>query len=245
MRRARLWIVVAAVLVLVIVPVALWLALPSIVRWAATGGIRSATGRDTTIARVEVSLARGRLILHTLRVAGPANGPPLLDLERLDARFRVFPLFRGRLRLEAVTLVAPVIHLGRDASGRLDIADIQERLGKGEPAKEPMDIALARLDLERGAVTFDDHAVTPAHRWQASGLTVAVRDIATRSDEARGTVNVALTIDGAPVTVQATEVRVKRPRARATVQVTGVDLAPAGRTSPAIPLSVPREGASP
>jgi hypothetical protein len=226
MRRARLWIVVAVVVVLVLVNVAVWLSLPWVVRWAATSGIRSATGRETTIGRVEVGLLRGRLVVHGLRVAGQRGGPDLVSLERLDAHFRLLPLLGGRLRLEAVTLVAPVVHLARDPSGRLDIADILARFGKGQPAKEPMDILLGRLDVARGAATFDDRAVTPAHRWEVAGLTVAVRDIATRSDEARGTASVALTVDGAPVTLEASEIGVKRPRAKATVRVTGVDLAP-------------------
>jgi hypothetical protein len=226
MRRARLWIVVAVVTVLVVVNVAVWVSLPWIVRWAATSGIRSATGRETTIGRVEVGLLRGRLVVHGLRVAGQRGGPDLLNLERLEAHFRLLPLLGGRLRLDAVTLVAPVVHLARDPSGRLDIADILARLGKGQPAKEPMDILLGRLDVARGAATFDDRAVTPAHRWDVAGLTVAVRDIATRSDEARGTASIALTVDGAPVALEASEIRVRRPRAKATVRVTGFDLAP-------------------
>jgi Domain of Unknown Function (DUF748) len=226
MRRAKFWAALV-VAVLVVVSVALWISLPSIVRWAATSGIRSATGRDATIDRVEVSLVGGRLAVHALRVAGPPGGAALLDLERLEVRFRLLPILRGRVHLDAITLVAPRIQVGREPSGRLDIADILERFGKGEPAKEPANVVLGRLDVERGAVTFDDRAVTPAHRWEAAGLTVAVRDIATRSDEARGTATVALTLDGAPVHLDVREVRVKRPRAVATLTVTGLDLAPA------------------
>lgn len=226
MHRLKFWTALV-VAVLVVVGIALWVSLPSIVRWAATSGIRSATGRDTTIERVEVSLFGGRLVVHKLHVAGRERGPALADLERLEARFRLLPILRGRLHLDAVTVVAPRIHVGREPSGRLDIADILELFGKGEPAKEPADVVLGRLDLEGGAVTFDDRAVTPAHRWDVAGLTVAVRDIATRSDEARGTAAVTLTLDGAPVKLEASEVRVKRARAKATLTMTGLDLAPA------------------
>src|SRR5215813_4559493 len=186
MRRARFWIILVVVLV-VVGGGALLLALPPLVRWAAVTGIRSATGRATTIASVEINLFTGRLVVAGLRVDERDGGPPLAELERLEARFRLLPVLRGQLHLDSLAFVAPRIRIVRLPSGQLSIADVLERFAKGEPSKEPANVVLRRLDLERGAVIFDDRAVTPAHTWEASGLTLAVRDIATRSPDPLGT----------------------------------------------------------
>jgi hypothetical protein len=224
MRRARLSILLVAVVV--VLGGAFLLALPSLVRWAAVTGIRSATGRATSIRSVEVNLFAGRLVVAGLRIDARDGGSPLAELERLEARFRILPLLRGRLHLDALTLAAPRIHVARDPSGQLSIEDILERYGKGQPSKEPANVVLGRLDLERGAIVFEDRAVTPSRSWDVTGLTLAVRDIVTRSDAARGTVSARLSLAGAPATLEATEIRVKPARARATLTLTGLDLAP-------------------
>jgi uncharacterized protein DUF748 len=241
LRRVRFWIVLVVVL-LVVLTGALLLALPSLVRWAAVTGIHSATGRPTTLGAVEVNLFTGRLAMRDLRVADLGSGPPLAELERLEARFHLLPLVVGRLRLDAVTVAAPRIHLVREASGRLNISDILDGLGKGKPSSEPADVVLTRLDLERGAVTFEDRAVTPTRTWDAANITLGIRDIATRSKEARGSVTARLMVAGAPVTLEASEIRVAPARAKATLTLTSLDLAPLWAYVPGDPPVAPQGG---
>src|SRR5213083_1274496 len=96
MRRARIWLLLVAILV-AIGGGAVVIALPSIVRWGALSGIRAATGRPASIDAVDLALRAGHLTINGLRVQDRDGGPALVQLDRLDVRFRWLPLLRGRL----------------------------------------------------------------------------------------------------------------------------------------------------
>jgi hypothetical protein len=223
MRRRRLWVLLAATLA-VLVAGAL-VALPSVIRWAAVSGIRSATGRDVEIGHVALNVFTGRLAVIGFRLADRHAGPPFAEIDRVEARFRLLPLLRRRLQLDSVTLVRPRLRLARAPSGELSTADLIERFGKGDASQEPADVVLGRFTLEDGVVTFVDQAVMPSRTWEAAGVALELRDIVTRSDTARGTVSARFTLAGAPVTLEADGIRVRPARARATVTVTELDLA--------------------
>jgi uncharacterized protein DUF748 len=222
MRRARPWILALAVLLGV--GAGLLAAVPSIARWAAIKGLRSATGREVVIRELRLNLFTRRLAVTGLRIDDTEAGRPLAELERFEVRFRLLPLLRGRLQIDTATLTRPRISVARLASGRLSIADVIQRFTAGPPSKEPADVTIGGFAIEDGAVTFEDRAITPARTWTRDGLALEIRDVRTRSDVPRGTVAVRFVLAGAPVTIDVDAIRVRPARARARFTVTGLDL---------------------
>jgi len=221
MRRRRPWPAVGATLVLL--SVAVVLALPAVVRWAAVRQLEEMLGRDVTIADVDVNLFTRTLAATDVRVEG-TGGRPLAAIQGLRAEFRYLPLFRGRVRLTRLEVREPVVRIVREAGGRLDIQDVIDRLAS-RPAGRALPLLVESGVLSGGRVVLDDRAVEPDGTWTAEGIEVELRDVGA-GGEPRGTASARLTLAGAPVTVDATDVGLAPTRARATVAVAGLDLAP-------------------
>ncbi|HWN15070.1 MAG TPA: hypothetical protein VNU02_14475, partial [Candidatus Dormibacteraeota bacterium] len=70
MIRRRTWLTVAAILLagVGLSAVALWLALPSIARWALVRQVQAQTGRRLTMAAFDLDLRGGRLRIDGFRL---------------------------------------------------------------------------------------------------------------------------------------------------------------------------------
>jgi hypothetical protein len=223
MRRRRIWLLVGVV-ALALVGVGLAV-LPGVARRVAVSQLTTLTGRDVAIDDLRLNLFTRRVGLTGFRIGDGPGRPPFVELERLDVEFRLLPLLRGRVHLTAVGLVRPVVRIVRTGPSEFNFSDILARLGKGEPAKEPAPFTLGRLALVEGAVIAEDRAVSPPVTWEVRGLTAEARDVTTVAGGPEGTAKVSLTLAGAPITVVADRLRGHPAHARATVTVTGLDLA--------------------
>jgi hypothetical protein len=242
MRRSYLLLSAMAALVAVAL-VAIFFVLPAVARWAVVNGVKAATDREVAVSRLELNLFTGRLALVGFRLDDRHRGPPLVELARVDARFRVLPLVIGRLHVDELIVQAPRINVTRSATGELSVGDLIERYGKGESTSQaPLDLIVGRLRVHDGRVTLADERVAPAQTWDVAGLAVDVRDVATRSTTARGTASIRLTFAGAPVTVDAEGIALHPPAARATASVTALDLAGFWAYVEGVPPVRPRGG---
>jgi hypothetical protein len=228
MARRHRWLLTAGAIVVALVVLGIVL-FPVAIRRLAVRQLEAATGRDVTITSVRLGLFRGELEVTGLRVASRTDEPPLAELDRLEAEFGVWPLLRGRLELHSATLVAPRVRVIRRPSGDLNVTDLIERYTRG-PAGEPADVRIGRVRVDNGLATFEDRAV--GRTWTASGLSLELKDLATRSDAATGTLGLTFKLGDAPVSVQARSIAARPAQAHVTVQVEGLDLAQAAAYQP-------------
>jgi uncharacterized protein DUF748 len=215
-----------ALLALVVVIVALLAVLPSLVRWQVAARITVLTGRPVTIADVDLNLFTRRLVVSDLRILGRDRRDAVVALRRVEARFLLLPLFRGRVQVHDVAVVQPVLRLVRLPSGDWNVKDVIDRL-RARPAAKPAWFALDRLSLTGGRVSVRDERATPLTEWLADALTVELRDVGT--DRQHGTVTATGTLAGARTTIAVHDIRVSPLALRATVDVATLDLAPIAR----------------
>jgi len=195
-----------------------WRALPRIARWAVTRQIEAATGRPLTIGRFDLDLGRGRLVAGDVRLADRRAGPALVELDRLEARFEPLSVFGRELRIDEVTFAGVRMHVARDERGALNIADLLER----PPAGTPAAVRVGRLTLSGGTVVLEDRAVAPARTWRVEGLAIDGAGLSTSAPD--GTLQLAATAGGAPVSVELTRLRLAPFSAQAHVDAQGVDV---------------------
>ena len=125
MTRRRLLVSVAVVLLatLVVTTTALWLALPTLARWAVVRQVETLTGRTLTMREFTLDLRGGHLRIAGLRLDDREPGPPLAELDRLDLRFRPRSLLRAPPP-RGVSLDNPRVRIVRTARGVLNISDL-------------------------------------------------------------------------------------------------------------------------
>ena len=126
MTRRRLLVSVAVVLLatLVVTATALWLALPSLARWALVRQVAAQAGRTLTMREFTLDLRGGHLRITGLRLDDREPGPPLAELDRLEVRFRPSALLRGHLWIDDLALDNPRVRIVRTARGVLNISDL-------------------------------------------------------------------------------------------------------------------------
>lgn len=222
MTRRRLWTTLGVALAggLVLSAAALWMALPSLARWALVWQVEAQTGRQLTMAAFDLDLRGGRLRIDGFRLADREPGPPLAEFDRLDVRFRPARLLRGHVDIEDVTLSAPRLHIVRTGRGVLNISDL---LGRTKSKSGGAPFTLDRLALTGGTIVFEDRTLSPPRTWRAEALTVEAAALSTVSAEPRGSVRLTTTVAGAPLAVEASGVRLQPLAGRARVTLRDVD----------------------
>lgn len=222
MTRRRFWFATAGVVLvgLALSTAALWVALPSLVRWGLVWQVEARTGRRLTMARFDLDLRAGRLQIDGLRLADREPGPPLAELDRLDVRFRPLALLRGHVWIDDLTLAAPRVRIVRIGRGELNVSDL---LGRSRARSGAAPVTLERLALTDGTIVFEDHTLTPARTWRAEALTIEAAGLSTVSPEPRGRARLTTTVAGAPLSVEASGVRLAPLEGRARVSLRDAD----------------------
>jgi len=225
-RRLLVTVAVAVLATFMVAATAVWLALPSLARRVVVWQVEAQTGRRLTMDAFDLDVRGGRLRIAGLRLADREPGPPLAEFERLDVRFRPAALLRGHLHVEEIALAAPRVRIVRLSRGVLNISDLLDRPRKPSSGVSPL--TLDRLALTGGAVLFEDRTLNPPRTWRADGLTIDAAALSTVSPEPRGSLRLAVTVAGAPLSVEASSVRLAPPmqgRARVTLQNVDATLA--------------------
>lgn len=235
MSRRRWSIAAIVVLGLVLSAAALWWQLPSIARWIVVRQIETVTGRRVTVERFDLVLERGRLEVRGFRLADREPGPPLAEIDRLDARFAPGALLRGRLDVREAIIDGLRVRIVRTERGELNIADL---LRRPPPREAPPAVNIGRLALTAGVLTVEDRAIATARTWRAEAITVEASALSTVDAAPRGALRLAAAVAGAPLSIELTELGLVPLRARARVAAKGVDVAVAQIAAPAEALLV-------
>ncbi len=185
MTRRRLLVTVAVALLatFVVAATAVWLALPSLARWAMVWQVEAQTGRKLTMREFALDLRGGHLRITGLRLDDREPGPPLAELDRLEVRFRPGALLRGHLWIEDLALDNPRVRIVRTARGVLNISDL---LRPSKPREGTAAVTLDRFALTGGAILFEDRELTPPRTWRADALAIEAALLSTVNPEPRG-----------------------------------------------------------
>lgn len=169
--------IISAVVILAVIVVGAVVVLPSLIDWnqykgMASDKVRELTGRELTIAgavRIAVWPAPALVAEDiTFSNAPGTKSPNMASLKAVEVRIALAPLFAGRVKVETVKLVDPVIELERLADGRGNweftpaagkpAADAPKDAGKpSAPATNATpDVTLDNFVIEKGTVTYRD-----------------------------------------------------------------------------------------
>jgi len=143
--------------------------------------------------------------IDALTVGNPPweSGQPLLQVERLQLKLKLLPLFKGDIILPRVKLVRPVVYLHQEKSGRANWT-FENQAPTLERASKPTHLPVVRdLLIEHGKLTLLDDL----RKLRVQG-TVEAHESASHNDpkafliEGRGTINaqpLQMSIAGGPL----------------------------------------------
>ena len=199
----------------VVVVAAAWI-VPGLIDWNGfkpdvVAEVKKATGRDM---RIEGDLDLALLPTPRLSVAGVrianidgATAQDMIRLEALSVRVHFRPLFSGRIEVESVALIKPVIELETLKDGRANWvigapATAAQKSGSDSPksdSAEPDAIRLDSLRIRDGTVTYRDATSGTVERIERVNAVIAA---ATLSGPFR--IDGSLTVRGTPFRLDGT-----------------------------------------
>ncbi|MES2098520.1 MAG: DUF748 domain-containing protein [Pseudomonadota bacterium] len=148
--------------------VAVWLAIPPLLKWQVPLRASEALGRTVTLGDVSFHPWSLDLNLHDLAIAGlPGAKQPLLQIRQLHANLSAASIFRLAPVIEALEIDALRLNVARTGEGRYDVDDLIVRFTPkpdAGPASEPTHFALYNLQVRDAQLRFDDQ---PVRRVQA------------------------------------------------------------------------------
>jgi len=99
----------------------------------------------------------GRLVLQDVRVEGGRDcaGKPLMHAERVVLTYAFWPLLRGKLKLQSMTVIRPLFCLRRRADGTDNVTDLIRRLARHSLSRR-LDMKLSAVTLRQGALEGQD-----------------------------------------------------------------------------------------
>jgi len=128
-----------------------------------------ATGRATTIGRVEIEPFRLRAIVHDLAVARADGSAAQLAVPRIEATLSIASLRHRAPVVDALAIVDPSLRLARVAPNRYDVQDVLDRLADAPPGPPPK-FSLNNVALTGGTIEFDDRPAKRVHRVERLAL---------------------------------------------------------------------------
>lgn len=152
-----------------------WLAAPPLVKWQGEKVASEQLGRKVSIGTVEFKPWSLELALQDVAVDGPGGGAPQLTVKRMYANAEIESIWRLAPVLDAIHIEEPVLKFVHQGGGRYDFDDIVARLAEppAEPdTGKPTRFAFYNIQLDGGAIDFDDQAVGQKHEVRALRLTL-------------------------------------------------------------------------
>jgi len=153
---------------------ALWLAVPALLKWQLPLRASEALGRPVTIGDVSFRPWNLDLTVKELAIAAqPAGAEPLLKIGQVHANLSAASLFRFAPVIEALEIDALRLRVARTGDGHYDIDDLIARFTPkpdATPASEPARFALYNLQVRDAQLRFDDRPVNRVHQVDALQL---------------------------------------------------------------------------
>jgi Domain of Unknown Function (DUF748) len=224
MARRRLWLwlplgVGAVLVTAVVIAVIVLLAFPDVVRLAVVARLQAMTGRPVAIDTLRIDPWTGRIALRGLRITD-ADGGPFASIDRLDAQLRPRSLLRAHVSLASLAIDGSAVRVVRYSKGDFNISDLLPKKSGGGTV---LDVTVSEFALDHGTVMLEDRMLSAARTWRSEDLTIRARNVSTRRDD--GTGEATSTVNGSPVSVRVSELRLKPVHVRAVVQAKNVDVA--------------------
>ncbi len=142
-----------------------------LVPWVVKGPVLTAAaeflGRPVTVASARFDPFSLTLTVRDLRIQDPA-AQDLARIQRIEVNLSVASLLRAAPVLDAVHLEAPHLTLVRTDNGRLNIADLIDKLAASprEPDAAPARFAVRDLKVQGGELQFEDRLQHTRHTLQ-------------------------------------------------------------------------------
>ena len=168
MRRAA--IALASLVFLVVVA---WLAIPPIVRSQLESRLTEALGRKTTVEKVDFNPFTLRLTVTKLAIAEPSGASSFVSCDEIVADLSTASLWHRAPVLDALRVVRPSIAFARDGDGRYSVQDLVDRPSPetaGDDAKSPPRFSINNIEVDDGAIAFDDRMAGRKHVLEKLGL---------------------------------------------------------------------------
>jgi AsmA protein len=167
-RLGRLFLLVAAVGAVIFIALTLVLSRfldPEALAARVEPRLETALARDVEVGRVEVGLFPLGVRLRDVSVADPTGlAPVLAQVESVDFRVALLPLFRREVRVARLVLENPLADLRVDADGRSNFGDLSSQPATepegagGEVATEGFALDLKGIRVSGGTLRFQDLA---------------------------------------------------------------------------------------
>lgn len=179
LRRGALTIAI----LLVVYTVLGFLVLPWVVRKVAVPKLGEALGREVRLEQVSFNPFLFRARLAGFEVLEP-DGTPFVGFAEASADLEVTRLVGGTVWVRNFALVEPIVRIGRAADGRLNFADIVERLASDEPPPEteetkPPRFLVADASIIDARFEFHDATVDPPFETVVAPLTLQLTNLGT------------------------------------------------------------------
>lgn len=183
------WLIGGGLLVLVgLLVLAKVLISPERVRETLLPLAEKALHRPVQLESVEVKWLSG-ITLNNLVVQEREGEEKFVAARSVQLRYQLLPLLSGRVVVDEIRLVGPIIRVVRLADGGYNFSDLLGDKGEGDTettAPEPdasgkraLDLLVSQIAIEDGTLDFYDAALdaTAPYRYQITSLTLEARDI--------------------------------------------------------------------
>ncbi len=157
-RRRAGWTIGAIVLLLL----AVFFALPPIVKSQAEKALANATGRTAAIERLEFNPFDLTAIVEGFTLADREGATPLLTIRALTANMSIASLWQWAPIFDSLQVVEPRFYFVRDAAGKYNVQDLIDA-SRAKPEGPPPKFSLNNIEIIDGAIAFDDRPAERKH----------------------------------------------------------------------------------
>ncbi|EHP38274.1 hypothetical protein OR16_38192 [Cupriavidus basilensis OR16] len=165
-RRAGLRVAGGIVAALAVFGLAGYFGGPPLIKSFAAKQASEALGRKVTFGGAEVQPFSLAVDVSDITIYEPDGTTPMLTVGEARIDGAIASLWHFAPVVDAVHIDRPVLHLARDANGRMNYADIEERFAARPPApkSEPARFSVNNIALTGGGLVFDDKLLNQTQR---------------------------------------------------------------------------------
>ena len=170
--RHRRWPWIAAGLLLVLGSLLLWAVQSDLVLDRIRGEVERIANEQLN-GTLKVESLTGNLF-HTLTLTGISvledDGTPLFNTDTLHVRYRLLPLFQGRVAIDEFRLHAPDVHLRQTGSDSWNVLDLLPQSADTTSTAPDLQVALDHIRINDGAVRVVAPVLLPDNEISVDSL---------------------------------------------------------------------------
>jgi hypothetical protein len=225
-RRPPRWTIVVASLVLAYTLFGFFV-LPRILKSQLETRLPPLLHRSVTVREVLFNPYAMSVTIRGFAVQEP-DGSPLLTFEELYVNVAVLKHLRGGVHLQEVKLVQPVVGIAIEKGGRLNFADLLDQPAEPKkPASKPLLFEVARLTLDRGAISFSDFNRPHPFHGRIAPLSFSLQGFTTEPQK-NGAYDFKARLEPSTEFVWSGSISTTPLKSSGTVSIRGIDLAQFG-----------------